>query len=333
MAVSLKNSTKCSGYPRSFKPPGSRAGRYLSYLQIILAAFKRELRLRSLPSPRISLAGALFLTANLSVQSASPAPPLKLSGYRLVFADEFNTLDLGTADDRPSAKPHKWYEGVWFSHRHAPLDRFKVANSALSLQWRRGQQQPDSSISTFSRNSPDYHAWRYGYFEARMKWTPLKGAWPAFWLIPVPPPGQRMPYESGEIDMFEGQGSEPHAFFGTIHRWRGSQELASSSANNRFSVPSNTDFASYHTYGLLWVPGSITWYFDGVPLHSEPTYEIFDKQDYFMILGMQEGSNWKSGDLTGVTAQTLTLTIDWVRVWQRKQLDSKVEESPEALIY
>jgi hypothetical protein len=31
---------------------------------------------------------------------------------------------------------------------------------------------------------------------------------------------------------------------------------------------------------------------------------------------MQEGVDWKSGDVTGVDARSITLTIDWVRVWQ-----------------
>lgn len=261
--------------------------------------------------------GAALTFVSVGVNSNVAAPPSRLQNYQLVFVDEFDTLDLGGSDDSSSSEPHKWYEGVWFSHQHAPRDRFTVLNSALFLQWKRGQKQPDSSISTFSRNNASYSAWRYGYFEARMKWDPQQGAWPAFWLVSVPQVlGARQDDESGEIDIFEGQGSEPTIFFGTVHRWRGSHELASSSASNRFPLPPNTDFASYHTYGLLWVPGNVTWYFDGVALHSEPTYSIFDKQKFLMIIGMQEGTDWNAGDLTGVTADRLGLTVDWVRVWQ-----------------
>jgi beta-glucanase (GH16 family) len=245
------------------------------------------------------------------------APPAALNRYHLVFADDFNTFSFGTSEEASFGKPHTWYEGIWFSKNHTPRSAFVTNHSALSLTWNRGQPQPDTSISTYARHNPHYHAWRYGYFEARMKWQPQPGAWPAFWLIPLPSAQDDVPHESGEIDIFEGQGDEPHTFFGTIHRWNGSLQLASSSPKNYFALPSNTNFADYHTYGLLWVPGRVTWYFDGLPLHSEPTYDIFDKQDYFLILGMQEGSNWKSGNLTGVTAQTLTLTVDWVRVWQK----------------
>jgi len=254
--------------------------------------------------------------AALSVGTAVRATP-PFENYRLVFADEFDALDLGMSEDRSSAQPHIWYEGVWFSHHHAPAASFTVANSALSIEWKRGQLQPDSSITTFSRHNPHYAAWRYGYFEARMKWQPVEGAWPAFWLIAVEGAAENGPIEAGEMDVFEGQGSEPHTFFGTIHDWKGQQHLASTSSHNRFPLPPNTNFADYHTYGLLWVPGSVTWYFDGAPLHTERTYEIFDRQSYCLILAMQEGADWKAGDLTGVTAQSLTLTIDWVHVWQK----------------
>jgi beta-glucanase (GH16 family) len=244
------------------------------------------------------------------------ALPAQVSQYQLVFSDEFDTFDLGLSDDASSTKPHTWYEGVWFNQQHAPREDFVVANSALSLTWKRGQPQSDSSISTFSRRNAHYHAWRYGYFEVRMKWPPEGGAWPAVWLIPVQAAMQVGQPESGEMDIFEGQGNQPHTFFGTIHRWKGKQHLASSSGSNRFPLPPKTDFSEFHTYGFLWVPGRVTWYFDDLPLHSETTFDVFDRQDYCLILGMQEGSNWKEGNLTGVKAQSLTLTVDWVRVWQ-----------------
>jgi beta-glucanase (GH16 family) len=244
------------------------------------------------------------------------APPQPASHYQLVFSEDFDTLDLGAADDGSVTQAHVWYEGVWFSSHHVDRGHFKISNSALSLIWSRGQQQPDTTISTFARRNPHFHAWRYGYFEARLKWRPEEGAWPAVWLIPVEAAAAETPPESGEIDIFEGQGSEPRTFFGTIHRWNGSQHLASTSSHNRFPLPPNANVSEFHTYGLLWVPGRITWYFDEVPLHSEPTYDVFDRQNYGLVVGMQEGSDWKSGNLAGVTASTMTLIVDWIRVWQ-----------------
>ena len=264
---------------------------------------------------RNNLVLALLCAFTMALKSSPTLPP-QVGDYRLVFSDNFANLDLGTTRNGTFAKSHTWYEGIWFERQHPPPDRFSTENPGLCLTWKRGQPQPDSSISTFSSPSQRFLAWRYGYFETRMKWRPEPGAWPAFWLIPVQSAMDTAPHDSGEIDVFEGQGAEPHTFFGTIHRWRGSQHLESTSSHNRFPLPPNTDFSQFHTYGLLWVPGHVTWYFDDKPLHSEPTYAIFDQQDYFLILGMQEGSDWKEGNLDGVTAQSLSLHVAWVRVWQ-----------------
>lgn len=265
----------------------------------------------------IRLAYASYCFLVLGLHPAFSAPPAAFRDYRLVLFDDFNTDDLGFAEGGRAQQPNTWYEGVWFSKHHAPRENFVFSASELSLIWKRGQPQPDSSIATFSRNNPHYHAWRYGYFEARMKWQPQPGAWPAFWLIPIQPAINQSQRETGELDIFEGQGTEPHTFFGTIHRWNGARDVENSSPNNHFALARSTDFSQFHTYGLLWLPGRVTWFFDDVPLHTEATYDIFDHQDYFLVLSMQEGSDWKTGDLTGVSAEILTLTVDWVRVWQK----------------
>ena len=47
-------------------------------------------------------------------------------------------------------------------------------------------------------------AYRYGYYEARMKWSPVFGAWPGFWLLSL-----QAGVTNGEwfeLDVFEGQG-------------------------------------------------------------------------------------------------------------------------------
>ena len=243
-----------------------------------------------------------------------PAPPPQAQGYKLAFAGEFDRLDL-SPDGRGI---HAWYEGIWFNHQHASRKNIFVANSMLCLEWERGQGAVDTSITTFSPQAGNNGAWRYGYFEARLRWDVVKGAWPAFWLIPVEDATGQDIYngtkESGEIDIFEGQGDHPHVFYGTIHDWVNLRDHANK--NNFFALPGNVDLSQFHTYGLLWTPGKVTWYLDNQPLHSESTPAIFDRQDFFLVLTMQEGDDWKAGNLSGVTAPRMTLNVDWVRVWQ-----------------
>jgi Glycosyl hydrolases family 16 len=275
---------------------------------------------------KVKMLGALFLWAMASLvfpgntvlgqqpHPDKPAPPPQAQGYKLEFADEFDTFDL--SPDNQGV--HKWYEGVWFNHRHPSRQNISAANSMLGLKWERGQGGVDTSITTLSPHTQNYAAWRYGYFEARLRWDVVTGAWPAFWLIPVQDATGQANYngtrESGEIDIFEGQGDHPHVFYGTIHDWVNFRDHAS--RNNAFALPGNVDLSQFHIYGLLWTPGKVVWYLDNQPLHSESTPAIFDRQDFFLVLSMQEGEDWKAGNLSGVTASSMTLNVDWVRVWQ-----------------
>jgi hypothetical protein len=258
----------------------------------------------------------LFFSALFSHAQSLPTPLASSSGYQMVFHDEFDTLNLspnGTGS-------YSWYDGVWFSHKLAPLGNISVSNSILTLLWTAGQPSFDTSITTMSRDKTHYQAWRYGYFEARLRWDVVSGAWPAFWMIPIQDAfatdiyaGQK---ESGEIDIFEGQGSQPHTFFATIHDWVNLKDSAN--LNNVVNLSPSVDMSQFHTYGLLWIPGQMTWYLDGVPIHSEMARPIFDLQNFFVVIGMQEGANWTSGNMTGVTATSMKMDVDWFRVWQKQ---------------
>jgi len=257
------------------------------------------------------LASALTLTMAVAGAIGPPAAP----GYHLAFEDDFHSLDL-SPDGFGS---HTWYEGVWFNPKHAPVSNISTSSSGLTLVWLRGQEAADTSITTLSHDLRHSRAWRYGYFEARMKWDAVPGAWPALWLIPVPDLKGKATWqdtnESGEIDIFEGQGAQPHTFFGTAHDWISLRDHPTK--DNAFPLPFGVDFAQYHTYGLLWTPGKVTWYFDNRTLHSEPLPPVFDHQDYLIVLSMQEGEDWKPNNLKGVNAARMAMNVSWLRVWQK----------------
>ncbi len=152
-----------------------------------------------------------------------------------------------------------------------------------------------------------------------MKWDVVPGAWPAFWLIPVEDAKGSSTYngvkESGEIDIFEGQGGQPHTFYGTVHDWI--NRASTSNQDNHFALPADVDLSQFHVYGMLWTPGRISWYLDNRFLHAEATPAVLDKQHFFMVFSMQEGVDWKMGDTSGVKHSQMALNVDWVRVWQK----------------
>jgi len=176
---------------------------------------------------------------------------------------------------------------------------------------------PELDLVTASHDGANYHAWRYGYFEARLKWPKNSmGAWPAFWMIPI----QNINGSStfGELDIMEGQGGAyPNTVFTTIHNWVNGVDKNNNNATSAVNLPSGTDMSQYHTYGVLWTPGHVTWYFDNQAINSASTYPIFDTQNYYLLLTNQVGANWSVGNMSGVTATDIQMQVDWVRAWQQ----------------
>jgi hypothetical protein len=241
-------------------------------------------------------------------------PPPQAAGYSLAFSDDFSPFDLspdGSGD-------HTWYPGIWWQSTPVPFNA-SVYSSLLDLAWTQGQSPADTTISSCAPMGGVCHAYRYGYFEASMKWDVTTGAWPAFWMIPTQDFASAP--ETGELDIFEGEGDPENAqtFFGTIHDWKMINGIAVDVANNigknAYTLP-GIDFSALHTYGVLWVPGKVTWYLDNQAILSSSTYPIFDQQNYYLMLGAQEGANWIYGNMTGVTASSINLYVAWVRVWQ-----------------
>jgi beta-glucanase (GH16 family) len=116
----------------------------------------------------------------------------------------------------------------------------------------------------------------------------------------------------------EGQGgADPHTIYGTIHEWLGNSDIYNNNSSNAYTVSSSTDLSQYHTYGLLWTPGMVSWYFDDQLMHSASTTAIFDKQTYYLVISSQVGVNWSAGNLSGVTASSIPVQVDWVHVWQK----------------
>jgi len=247
--------------------------------------------------------------------SAQITPPSQAAGYSLAFADDFSAFDL-SPDGTGS---HTWYPGIWWETKPVPFNAV-VNSSLLDLAWTPSQNPPDTTISSCAPKGGTCHAFRYGYFEARMKWDVTIGSWPAFWMIPNQSFASAP--ETGELDIFEGQGDPANAqtFFGTIHDWKTINGKAVDVANNggkNAHALAGVDFSALHTYGVLWVPGQVTWYFDNQPILTASTYPIFDQQNYYMMLGSQEGVNWTYGNTTGVTASSINLYVAWVHVWQQ----------------
>jgi hypothetical protein len=249
----------------------------------------------------------------LPVLVQAQTPPPQAEGYQLMFSDSFDRLSLspdGYGD-------YTWYPAIPWTAALPPPSLITAKDSALHLTWKKDQSLNDITISTVAHDLSHYHAYRYGYFEARMQWDVTAGAWPAFWMCPIQ--ALRGETTGGEIDIFEGQGSYSRIFYGTVHVWKNNGKAQTFNRGCACQLAVDNNFSTWHKYGLLWIPGNMKWYYDDAELYSVSVPTIFDQQDYFLMLGSQEGVDWTYGNLQGVDAGSIRLNVDWMRVWQSPQ--------------
>lgn len=173
-------------------------------------------------------------------------------------------------------------------------------------------------------------AWKYGYFEARIKLPPdQKGIWPAFWMLKEGGPAY-VGDGGGEIDIMEWVGSEPQYNNFSVHSNRATfdgQPIIDPDTGK--AVPYTTQVtisnrSEYHCYGVLWTHEAITGYLDGqvmlrvpnpIPSGSDVNWWPYDAR-YYMLLNLAVGGTWPGNPPSTFTSATFD--VDWVRVYQKQ---------------
>src|SRR5205823_5750629 len=132
--------------------------------------------------------------------------------HHVVFSDDFKGIDVSPNGEGR----HKWFSGLLqWGAMPSPRSAIHTSDSILRLDWTAAMKPVDTTtITTAAKDFSYAHTWRFGYFEARMRWNPVAGAWPAFWLFD--PQAGHADRHSCEIDVFEGQAATPHTYYGSV---------------------------------------------------------------------------------------------------------------------
>ena len=157
----------------------------------------------------------------------------------------------------------------------------------------------------------------YGRFEARIRIPRGQGLWPAFWMLGANIDQVGWP-RSGEIDIMENIGREPHDAHGTLH----GPGYSGASGIGRSSVLGSSAFADdFHVFTVAWQPDEIAWYVDGLRYHSVAPGQlpaggtwVFDRP-FFLLINVAVGGAWP-GDPDSTTTFPQTMIVDYVRVYR-----------------
>lgn len=161
-------------------------------------------------------------------------------------------------------------------------------------------QAPDGSPQMYPYRSANVTTagkfdFTYGYVQFRANFPIGRGLWPAIWMLSsdhkFPP----------EIDIMEIQNMIPGKVAEVFHG------VATQLGQDVYGV------FGWHTYGLLWEPGSLTWYIDGVP-KLNVTAEV-PSEPMYLLVTMAVGGDWP-GPPTADTPFPSTLDVSDIQVWQ-----------------
>jgi beta-glucanase (GH16 family) len=140
---------------------------------------------------------------------------------------------------------------------------------------------------------------KYGYFEIRMAIpTQATGAWPAFWLSPDPN------LAGIEADITENTAAQNA--FDFVRGYGGSGNAAA--FNN---VLKTGDITGFHTYGMMWTPTTVTFYYDDQAVFTAPTPNTWTDPMY-LIANLAIGGFGGNPDPSKFPAQ---MQIDYVHVY------------------
>jgi beta-glucanase (GH16 family) len=155
-------------------------------------------------------------------------------------------------------------------------------------------------------------SFRYGYFEIRAKAPSGQGLWPAFWLY-----GQN---SKDEIDFMEMKGERSHEVHIDVHCPDSCEKIFT----KPFGLPKNwggwvkmnqklTD--EFVTYSGVWLPGSLTYYVNGVPV-SHYAGDFDTPMNVIANLAVaRDGYAFNPGP-NAATKFPADYEVDYIRVWK-----------------
>jgi beta-glucanase (GH16 family) len=288
--------------------------------------------------------------ATLLIESiTAAAPPAVLPDWLgkrpPVAADWVKTFD--EEFDGPTIDQKKWNiygPNYWDRASHWTKDNLilKDGLAIFRFEKKRGFHNDNSDPKVIPQNLTGqkesdyacgyldtYGKWvqRYGYFEARVKLPRVPGLWPTFWMVPdrgeaAGPQWKRSDTGNGgmELDIMEHLTRWGPYRYNIACHWDGYDKDHQAIGSTFNYVQADRD--GFITPGLLWTPGSVVMYCNGKELWRWENSRVSNVPSHFIFEVTTGGWDNNAVDDKQLPADYL---IDYVRVWQRKDLASSVD--------
>ena len=236
----------------------------------------------------------------------------------LVWSDEFNY------NGAPDAE--KWdYERGYIRNKELQYyttrpENVRVENGNLVIEARHdslaadGEVYPITSASLITKGKGE---WQYGRVEVRAKIPSSLGSWPAIWMLGKNIDRVGWP-ASGEIDIMEHVGFDPHKIHTNIHTKAYNHKIKT---NKGKATDIKAPYEDYHLYAVEWNKKKMDFFIDDKKVFTfmnegKGTDAWPFDQPFYLILNLAYGGSW--GGQEGVDEKALPqkFYIDYVRVYQ-----------------
>ncbi len=262
------------------------------------------------------------ITVNVYQESAEDRNIQTPEGYRLVWHDEFDEGTTLSSEWTHEVQEPGWVNNELQTYVNGQADGKRVtelADGKLNIHCFKGSDGKIYSGRVYANLNS---GWLHGYFEARIMLPQGKGTWPAFWMMPVNNDFGANPWPNcGEIDIMEEVGADPNIVSSSIHCAAYNHTIGTQKTASRDIGTAESEF---HVYACEWTEDYLRFFVDGEELmefRNEGTGKDVWPFTYafYPILNLAWGGNW--GGYKGVdeSALPVTMKVDYVRVFQKKQ--------------
>lgn len=247
----------------------------------------------------------------------------------LVWHDEFDGQTLDTTKWRYAT--HNSGGSEQQAYTVGRTENVRIENSNLILEAKKDSYVSGYTWSSGRIDTSGLAGFKYGRLEAKLKYDVVSGAFPAFWTIGTCayyPTGENIHgvhkskgtqwAQNGEIDMFEGRGTNAEIAQGGWYN----QDDGKGNLQLMFGRK-NIDASQYHVYAVEWTETTMIAYIDGVETGRQNISDIKSWQrPQYIILNMAVGS---TGGYPTDDCTSMKMEVDWVRVYAPVGVTEKVD--------
>lgn len=249
---------------------------------------------------------------------------LSYKDYKLIWEEQFNDEHLNCDNWNIELHEPGWVNNELQEYVDSDKNIY-IEGGKLFLKSGKNVDKNGKVTYTSGRiSTQNKHDFTYGLFEARAKVPKGKGFLPAFWLMTTDEELYGQWPSCGEIDIMEVLGHDTKTSYGTMH-----YGIPHKQSQGKYTLDTGSFSDEYHIFQIEWENEKISWYIDGVCIHTENEWysatEEQGKIDYpapfnhpfYIILNLAVGGDWPGDPDDTTDFENEAYIIDYVRVYQK----------------